>query len=646
MLDNTPQNPQLKTQTPDSDWYKRRIIVLVCLAAPGFIILLLRLFYLQIVEGENFRKLSEHNCIRLQTIDPPRGLIFDRDGKLMVDNRPSYDLSIVVRDAKPLDTTLRRLSHYTHTPVEALWAEIEKNRNQPSYKPVPLMQDIGRDMLAVLEVNRYELPGIVIDVRLRRLYVNGQSAAHILGYVGEISSDELKSPRYADYKRSDVVGKAGVEKTFENVLRGQRGGRQVEVNAAGQLVRVLKTVDAAPGDNIFLSFDLALQQKAETLIEGVQGAVVAMDPNTGYVLAMASNPSYDPNMFINGFSRDEWRKLIDDPYHPLENKAIQAEYPPASTYKIITAMAGLQEGVINDGTRLFCPGFYRFGGRDYRCWKKSGHGSITVTKALAESCDVFFYQVGLRLGVDRLAFYAKSAGLGSLTGIRLDHESAGLVPTSAWKKRRFKVPWQSGETLSVAIGQGYNLVTPLQLCSMIATVANGGVRFVPQIVSKIEDASGNIVKEATPDIVGRLPVDPDNLNLVKEGLWDVVNQRYGTGKIAAIPGVEVSGKTGTAQVFSRKTNEAENEKRRAERLKSHAWFVAYAPSNNPKIAVSVLVEHGEHGASAAAPIAKEVIRTYLKTGIGDQGAGIGGQGAEGVDQGAETVDQGTGAGGQ
>ncbi len=611
MLNDTALHSHLKTQVPDNDWYKRRIIVLLCLVVPVFMLLLLRLFYLQIVEGGNFRKLSEHNCIRLQAIDPPRGLIFDRNGRLLVDNRPSYDLSIVVRDAKPLNATLQRLSRYTRMPLDALWAEIEKYRNQPSYKPVPLLQDIGRDMLAVLEVNRYELPGIVIDVRLRRLYVNDQSAAHILGYVGEISSDELKSPRYANYKRSDIVGKAGVEKTFENVLRGERGGRQVEVNAAGQLVKILKTVDAVPGNNLFLSFDLDLQQKAEKLIDNVHGAVVAMDPVTGSVLAMASSPSYDPNMFINGFSQEQWQKLISDPFHPLENKAIQAEYPPASTYKIITAMAGLQEGVINDGTTLFCPGFYKFGGRDYRCWKKSGHGSINVTKALAESCDVFFYQVGLRLGVDRLAFYAKASGLGSLTGIQLDHESAGLVPTSDWKKRRFKVSWQSGETLSVAIGQGYNLVTPLQLCAMIATVANGGTRFVPQIVSKIENASGDVIKKTAPEVAGHLPVSPDNLDIVKKGLWDVVNERYGTGRIGAIPGVEVSGKTGTAQVFSRKTNDTENEKQRAERLRSHAWFVSYAPSDNPKIAVAVLVEHGVHGASAAAPIAREVIRAYL-----------------------------------
>ena len=306
MTDALLPNSFFKNQTPDSDWYKHRIIGLLCFVIPVFAFLLLRLFYLQIIEGENFRRLSENNCIRLQSIDPPRGLIMDRNGQLLVDNRPSYDLSIVVKDARPMETSLRYLSQYTRIPLEVLWGEVEKSHNQPSFKPVLLKQDIGRDVLAALEVKRFDLPGTIVDVRLRRLYVKSQSAAHIIGYVGEISSDELKSGKYAGYKRGDLIGKSGVEKSFENYLRGERGGRQIEVNVTGQLVRVLRTVDAVPGNNIFLSIDQNLQKKAEDLLLDVTGAVVAMEPATGHILAMSSSPSYDPNMFVDGFSRDQW----------------------------------------------------------------------------------------------------------------------------------------------------------------------------------------------------------------------------------------------------------------------------------------------------------------------------------------------------
>ena len=610
MTDANLSNSFFKNQTPDSDWYRRRIIGMIFFVIPGFVFLLLRLFYLQVIEGENFRRLSENNCIRLQSIDPPRGLIFDRNGQLLVDNRPSYDLSIVIKDARPLETSLQNLSQYTRIPLEWLWGEVQKNHNQPSFKPVLLKQDIGRDVLAALEVKRFDLPGTIVDVRLRRLYVKGQSAAHILGYVGEISSTEMKSGKYAGYKRGDLCGKSGVEKSFEDYLNGERGGRQIEVNVTGQLVRVLKTVEAVPGNNVFLSFDQRLQERAEDLLSDVTGAVVAMDPANGRILAMASSPSYDPNMFVDGFSRDQWETFIKNPPHPLQNKAIQGEYPPASTYKIITAMAGLEEGVIDEKTNLVCPGYYKFGDREYRCWKKGGHGSVNVGRAIAESCDVFFYQVGLRLGVDRLASYAKAAGLGTVTGIQLEQESKGLIPTAAWKKRRMGVAWQGGETLSVSIGQGFNLATPLQLANMISSIANGGTCFTPLIVKKIQNASGETIKEFNPEIKGYLPVSPKNLDIVKKGLWEVVNGKSGTARIAGIEGIEISGKTGTAQVFSRKTD-SENEKGRAQHLKSHALFVAYAPSANPKIALSVIVEHGEHGSSAAAPIASELIRAYL-----------------------------------
>jgi penicillin-binding protein 2 len=384
----------------------------------------------------------------------------------------------------------------------------------------------------------------------------------------------------------------------------------VEVNAAGQVVRVLNTVDAKPGYNIFLTLDLDLQAKARDLLEGLAGAVVAMDPNNGEILALASSPSFDLNVFVSGLTSSKWRSLARNPFRPLENKAIQGEYPPGSTYKIVTAIAGLEEGVIDENTTFFCPGFYRFGRRIYRCWKRGGHGNVNVTRALAESCDVFFYNVGHKLGVDRLAWYARACGLGKPTGIELGHEAGGLIPTASWKKKRTGVPWQRGETLSVAIGQGYDLATPLQNVMMISAIANGGLRYQPMILKRIETAEGRVVKEDRPKLVGRLPISPKTLALVRQGLWRVVNGKHGTARICRVKDIEISGKTGTSQVVGRKKGETGKVVRPAHR-RAHAWFVAYAPSDKPRIAISVVIEHGEHGSSAASPIARELIKTYL-----------------------------------
>jgi len=594
----------LTSQTPDNDWYRKRLMVAVWFIIPVFAVLLLRLFYLQIIEGDTFRKLSENNCIRLQTIDPPRGLIFDRNGILLVDNRPSYDLGLVVRDASPLDITVQNLSSILMLPENEIMELIhaKNHKHHSPYNATLIQSNIGRNTLAYLESNRYSLPGIVVDVRLRRQYVYPHLASHVLGYIGEINSGELKGEAFADYRPGDVVGKFGVERSFEVILKGQRGGRQIEVNSSGRLVNVLSTVTSVPGQNIYLSIDKSLQEKAETLLSDATGALVAMNPNTGHILALASSPTFDQNAFIDGMSQEEWDGMIKNPMRPLLNKAIQGEYPPASTYKIICAIAGLEDGVIDERTTFFCPGHLKYGNREYRCWKKGGHGTVNITDAIAESCDVFFYQTGLKLGVDRLAFYAKAFGLGSRTGIQLDGEAGGLVPTTLWKKRKTGVLWQGGETLSVAIGQGYNLVTPLQMAVVMSAIANGGFLVTPLIVNRIENADGEVVDAVQPVMRGRIPLKTKTMQLVQKGLWEVVNGNAGTARIAKINGIDISGKTGTAQVFSRKSGSVR--KRGCTRnniYKSHAWFVAYAPSASPQLVVSVIVEHGEHGSSAAAP---------------------------------------------
>jgi penicillin-binding protein 2 len=597
----------------DPEWFKQRVTGIVFWVVAAFAVLSVRLFHLQVIGGEEYRRLSASNCIRLESIDAPRGLIFDRRGDMMVDNRPAFDVSIIPRDAKPVEETIEKLSSLLQLTAEELMVKIREKRRLGSYKPVLLRQDIGRNTLAGIEVHRYDLPGVVININPRRHYPYDQSAAHVLGYLGEISNEELSCGKFPGCRPGDFVGKFGVEKTFESALRGDRGGRQVEVNAKGQVVRVLQTVDAQPGHNVYLTIDRRLQQKAEEMLRGSAGAAVAMEPGTGEILAMASSPSFDQNAFVSGMTYDQWETLISNPEHPMENKAVQGEYPPASTYKIVTAIAGLEEGVIDEKTTFYCPGFYRFGNRVYRCWKKAGHGSVDVVRALAESCDVFFYQVGQRVGVDRLAQYATAFGLGSPTGVALDHEADGLIPTAAWKRKKTGIPWQGGENLSIAIGQGYNLVTPIQMLGLVAAVGNGGVRYRPKILKRIENTQGDVIRSEFPTEAERIDFSEKTMELVRRGLWEAVNTVGGTAFGSRMKTVDISGKTGTAQLVSRNEDESEDDKKElAAHLKDHAWFVAFAPSEAPEIAVAVIVEHGEHGSSAAAPIARAMIQTYLE----------------------------------
>ncbi len=599
-------------KTADAEWYKQRIAgVIICVLA-AFVVIFIRLIYLQVIRGSEFRRLSLNNSIRLQSIDPPRGRLYDRNRNLLVDNRPSFDVRITLKDAEPIASTLAKLSQHINIPADALMSKIKQSVGVSAYKPLLLSQDIGRDALAAVEVHKFDLPGISVNVNLLRNYIYERSAAHLIGYLSEINSEELKSGAYPDLRSGDLIGKFGAEKVYENHLRGKRGGRQVEVNADGLVVRILKTVDAEPGHNVYLTIDKELQRRSEALLDGVVGAAVAIEPDSGRILALASSPTFDQNSFVGGITRPKWDSLISNPFRPMSNRAIQGEYAPGSTYKIITALAGLEEGVIDTETTFFCPGHYRFGNRVYRCWKKGGHGIVDILKAIEESCDVFFYQVGQRLGVDRLAWYAKAAGLGSPTGIFLDQEARGLIPTAAWKKRRTGVPWQKGETLSIAIGQGFNLATPLQMAVLAAAVANGGKRYRPMILNSIQLADGQILQEREPKLAGKIPVSRSTLDLVKLGLWRVVNGEKGTARGSRLEDIDISGKTGTTQIISRKEDDTLPEEDIPIHLRAHAWFVAYAPSEKPTIAVAVVVEHGEHGSGAAAPIAREMIKTYLR----------------------------------
>jgi len=593
----------------DHDWYKQRIVGMMLGVLAVFVVLLMRLIYLQVVAGDDYYRLSMNNSIRLQTVDPPRGLVLDRHGTKLAENRPSFDVSFTPKDAGDVGRVLSELAAYLNVPVDELQGKVKNSRGLAAFRPVVLKQDIGRDVLAAVEAHKVDMPGVSIQVRLRRNYLYELNASHLIGYLGEINLDELKSGDYPNLRGGDYIGKFGVERTQESFLRGEPGGRQVEVNANGQIMRVLQTVSPKPGRNVHLTLDRELQQRAEELLEGVAGAAVAVEPASGEILAMASSPSFNQNAFVSGIGTGVWEALISHPFRPLENKAIQGEYPPGSTFKIVTALAGLEEKAIDETTSFDCAGFLPFAGRDYRCWKKEGHGRVDVRRALSESCDVFFYRTGLRLGIDRLAWYAKAFGLGVRSGVTLDQEARGLIPSSAWKKKRFGVAWQEGETLSVSIGQGYVLATPLQMAMLTAAVGNGGIRHRPTVLSRVETMEGDVVFQTAPQEIGRLPISPRNLKIVQQGIWGAVNGERGTARRVHLNDIEIAGKTGTSQVVGRKES---GDDYTPPHHRPHAWFVCYAPFDAPKIAIAVVVENGEHGSSAAGPIAREMVKTYLR----------------------------------
>ena len=599
-------------KNPDREWIKQRLIGASICILLLFSLLFLRLIYLQIIKGEEFRLLSEKNAVRLQSIKPSRGLIFDKNKKLLVDNRPSFNLKIVREDAGDVEKVVKKIADLINISFQELMENVVKAGKGAFYKPVTLKNYISRDQLAVLEAHKFDLPGIQIDIEPTRYYIYKKTAAHLLGYLGEINYDELKSGNFLNVRSGDSIGKYGIEKSFQKYLQGKRGGRQVEVDANGRIIKILRTIEPVAGFDLNLTLDLDLQQAAEKMLENKAGAVVAIDPDNGDILAMASAPSFDQNDFIGGISSKKWASLISHPGKPMTNKAIQAEYPPASTYKIITSLAALEEKHIDISTEVFCPGFLKYGNRKYRCWKKYGHGKMNITDGLTQSCDVFYYQAGIKTGVDALAQYAKGCGLGAKTGIMLGNERKGLIPTSAWKKRRYNEPWQSGETLSIAIGQGFNLVTPLQMAVFMAAVGNGGTLYRPRIVKTIETGSGKIIKKIDPQINGGLPASRENLDIVRNALFKVVQGARGTARQIRLKNVDIAGKTGTAQVFSIKDGVAIKSEELEYALRDHAWFICYAPAKKPVIAISVIIEHGEHGSSSAAPVAGALIEQYMK----------------------------------
>ena len=589
-----------------------RFIVAALILGLALAFLVGRLWYLQLFKGDYFAELSEHNRIRLQDIPPSRGMIFDRAGRLLVDNAPAFDLALIREDVVDMAALTARLEALLGLPPKQVWESLGRHRGSPPFVPILIKADLRREEVAKVETYKYETPGLSLLIEPRRYYLHPSLAAHAIGYTGEVTERQLTQMKEQGIRLGDRVGQYGVEQAWQEVLAGQRGGRQVEVDATGRPLKILQEVSPQPGRNVYLTIDARLQQAAEEAFVATAGALVALDPQTGQVLAMVSRPTFDQAVFGGGLKPEEWRQLVDHPLHPLENRALCGQYPPGSTHKIVTAIAGLMEGVITPESTFYCPGHYYFGGRPYHCWKKGGHGAISVHRALVESCDVFFYRVGQRVGVDRLAVYARELGLGEAASLGLGPEKPGLVPTKAWKEERFGEPWQEGETLSLAIGQGFNLVTPLQMAGLIAAVCNGGKLWRPQIIQRIETVDGRVEKVFEPELRRQAKIQPWVLNLVKNALDGVVNEARGTGKLARVEGVVVVGKTGTSQVVRLERFKGVKELEDIPyRYRDHAWFVAFAPVDEPTIAVAVLAEHSGHGGSAAAPIAQKVIQAFF-----------------------------------
>jgi penicillin-binding protein 2 len=584
--------------------FTRIAVVVLCF----FGLIFLRLWFLQLVQGNEMQERSEHNRIRLQDLPPWRGMILDRHGQVLVANRPSYELVAVLEDVDNIPLLAARLAHLLHLDPQLLTTQLE-NAKKAGLHQVRIRSDLSWDDLARVESYQTELPGVFIQIQPKREYLYKSLACHDLGYLGEVSESQLKSGKFANYKMGDYLGKCGVELAWEKYLRGRRGYRRIEVDAYGRELGQLDSVFPTPGDNIYLTLDRRMQQEAEACLEGQAGAIVALDPRNGQILAMASAPAFSPEAFERGLTPQEWQKINHDKTHPLENRALTGQYPPGSTFKIIMAVAGLEEKVISPHTVFYCNGAMPFGNHVFHCWKKGGHGAVELHRALVQSCDIYFYNVGLRLGIDRIAKWSRRFGLGSPTGLHLGREMPGLVASTAWKKARFHHPWQRGETLSVSIGQGYNLVTPIQMARVVAAIANGGIIYKPQLVEKVESPAGKILYQAKPQVESTLGASPATLETVRQALLGVVNEPGGTGHAARLPNIEVAGKTGTAQVVALDPDRSKRKKDRQH--EDHAWFVAYAPAADPPVAVAVLVEHGGHGGSAAAPLAKRLIAAAM-----------------------------------
>ena len=588
----------------------QRLFAIILIAAA---VLVIRLAYLQVIKGEEYKVRSESNSVRLRKIKPFRGLILDSRRQVLVDNQPAFDLVYVPSRIVDIRRIVATLEGFYRQRGFSLEEDLNPAGKTRPFVPVRLERNIPVEKIAQVETHALDLPGFVVEVAPVRKYLGGDVLSHIIGYTGEVSREELEKLEDNSLAPGDVVGKTGLERLLDPYLAGKPGAEQVEVNVTGKVIKSLGRVEPVAGYNAVLTLDFDLQTVAAAAMEGRSGAAVVLDPRDGSVLAMVSVPSFDPNIFNGGISPRDWEKLAKDPRHPMENRAISGQYPPGSTYKVVTAAAALSEGIVTPEIRFYCNGSFTLGNRSYRCWQRHGHGWVNLHRALVSSCDVYFYNLGKILGVDKLAEYARAFGFGQRTGIDMPREKPGLVPTKAWKAKRFKEPWQPGENIPISIGQGFDLVTPLQLANAYDALANGGTIWRPRLVKQIEEADGRVVKMFPPEKIGALSLTARHLELIRRGLWGVVNEAGGTGGALRRPEGDVAGKTGTSQVVGMPRADKTGRIRvLSDRFRDHALFACFAPYQNPEIAVAVIVEHAGHGGSVAAPVARKIIDAYFR----------------------------------
>jgi penicillin-binding protein 2 len=604
---------QLKDTIRENQSFLNRVIVAGLAVIVMLLLLVWRMLQLQVVEHEHFTTLSRDNRVKVLPLPPTRGLIYDRQGVLLAQNRPAYSLEITPEQAGRLEVTLAELARVIAISEDDLERFHQLRKRKRRFESIPIRVDLSQDEAAEFAVHRHRFPGVDIKAHLLRHYPHGEKTAHVLGYVGRVSQRDIEQIDASNYAGTTHIGKNGVERTYESALHGEVGLEQVEVNAAGRRVHTLEQQPPQPGVDVHLHLDVNLQEVAMRAFGDNNGAVVAINPRNGGVLAFVSQPGYDPNLFVEGISRRDYAALQEDENRPLYNRALQGQYPPGSTIKPMVGLAGLELNAVQYDTTVFCPGFFQLPGSShrYRDWRRSGHGVMDLDAAIVQSCDVYFYKLAYDLGIDRMHEFLARFGFGSRTGIDLTGESAGLLPSREWKKRSRRQPWYPGETLIVGIGQGYFLSTPLQLAAATAAVANNGIFFAPRVVDYLRDRdSGQITP--IPPAGQQIDIDrQQNWDDVHVAMANVIEGTRGTAKGIRSPHYRIAGKTGTAQVFSIGQDEEYDEDNIPKKLRDHALFVAYAPVEDPQIAVAVVVENGGSGGATAAPIARAVMDAYL-----------------------------------
>jgi penicillin-binding protein 2 len=613
---------ELKNYLHEQHYFRLRLGVAALIVFSLFALLAFRFSYLQLKQYNHYQTLAENNRISLVPIVPNRGLILDKNGVVLAHNFFAYTLEITPAKVKNLEETIADIGKLVE--ISSLDRKrFKKIREQShSFESVPIRTHLNEIEAARFAVNHYRFPGVEIKSRLFRHYPLGKLGSHMVGYIGRINDKDLKNLKesgdLSNYKGSDHIGKSGLEQFYEKQLHGTTGFQQVEIDADGHAVRVLSSTAPIPGDNLILAADSKLQEIAETAFGAHRGALVAINPKTGEVLSYVSQPTFDPNLFVDGIDSENWKALNESLDKPLINRPLRGVYPPGSTFKPFVALAGLEAGKRAPPFSIQDPGFFTLPGKKhrYRDWKPSGHGTVDIQKAITISCDTFFYGLAMEMGIENLTSFVRHFGFGRKSGIDIDNvngrsENGGLLPTPEWKQRRFKQPWYPGETVIVGIGQGYTLVTPLQLAQATAILANNGVAMKPRLVSHIEDAQSGKKQIIAPVIQDRIKLNPNNVEIVKRGMIDVTLPGGTAASVGANAGYSIAAKTGTAQVIGIKQNEKYNESTINERHLDHALFIAYAPAEDPTIALAVIVENGRHGGSTAGPIARKVMDYYL-----------------------------------